>query len=316
MRKRSLSLASLLAIVVAPIVFVPAMQAQVRVSIEFKRQMFLTYEPMVATVSIENLTGQDLQLTDEPGHKWFGFEIETPAGRLIPPRDPNYEVSPVSVGPGQTLRRAINLTPLYPMSEFGTYSVRATVWVAQLQRFFGSNEERLEVTDGRPIWTQTIGVPPGAQVEGKSRIVSLLVFRLPRSVSLYIRIEDPDAGLIYCTHQLGRTMSTTTPAVELDAANQIHVLQPAAPKIYVYSKVGLNGEILVRKTFNETKTRPTLRKQKSGEVEVVGGEFVDPNAPAPTVAPPSVTDRPVPLPPGAKASPGAGGRFSMPTPPP
>lgn len=269
--------------------------AQVRVDITFKRRVYLSYEPIIANVTIENFSGQDLELSDTGDKRWFGFEIEMPGGRLIPPSNPNYSIPPIHVPSGQSLTRAINLTPLYPLSEYGTYMIRASVYVQAAGRYFSSAPERIEITNGRTLWEQKVGVAEGPDA-GNLRAVSLIQFKHPQSIALYLRIEDPDEGIIYCTHQLGRTVNLGSPDVMLDASNNIHVLQLAAPKMYLYSHVNLDGRMVERKVYSTTKTRPSLHRTPEGTVGVVGGAFVDPNAPKPDVPPATVADRPVPLP--------------------
>ena len=50
---------------------------------------------------------------------------------------------------------------------------------------------------------------------------------------LYLRVEDKEAGVIYCTTQLGRFITFASPDIELDGGNQIHILQNTAPKAFL-----------------------------------------------------------------------------------
>ena len=84
--------------------------------------------------------------------------------------------------------------------------------------------------------------------------------------------------MIYCTHRLGRIVSYGTPQIELDASNRIHILQNVAPKAFLYSHVGLNGEVLERKTYNQTGKRPGLIKSTNGDLNVIGAVLIDPEA--------------------------------------
>jgi hypothetical protein len=282
--------------VLAALGTLPDASAQVEVHIAFKRQLYLIYEPIICTVTIVNRTGRELTLQDTPENRWFSFQIETPDGRPIPPVDPNYANSAVQVGSGQTLRRSVNLTPLFPLREFGTYRVRSTIYAADLERFFSSPTLNIEITEGRTLWQQVVGVPPSDTMEGKSRKITMLAHRLPQTSMLYIRIQDDDRGVVYCTHQLGRFIAFGNPDVELDANNQVHVLQNVAPKSFVYSHVGLNGEVIKRQSYQDVTGRPILVKTGDGTVTVQGGTPFDPNAPSPTESLPALHDRPVPLP--------------------
>lgn len=282
--------------------FALVVPAQVRVDLAVPRSLFIRYEPLLAQVTITNQSGQELEFADEGNYKWFSFKIQTTKGRLVPPYDPDYQLNPMQLGPGQSAKRLVNLTPLYPMTEFGVYRVTAIIYSRQLKQFFSSNPPlNIEITEGREIWKETVGAP-----DGGTRTVSLLSHRLPTYTQLYIRIKDDRGGQIYCTHQLGRlVLSYGLPDVELDAQNNVHILQNIAPKQFLHSKIGLSGEVLVREQYVADRTKPQLRRQAHGGVEVVGGHFVDPNAipvagDGSEVPPPSVSDRPVPLPPEAE----------------
>ena len=82
--------------------------------------------------------------------------------------------------------------------------------------------------------------------------------------------------------------------------NTIHILQNVAPKAFLYSHIGLNGEVLDRKTYNQLSKRPGLKKTADGGYQVIGALLIDPNeAAAKAEQPlPSLSDRPVPLPGG------------------
>jgi hypothetical protein len=178
---------------------------------------------------------------------------------------------PLKIETGQRVTQQINLTPLYPVQDFGTYHVRTHVYFADLGKFFYSATRVFEVTDARPIWQQTVGVPGGAAAPGDVRTYSLLTNRFPDHTSLYVRVQDKDTGVVYATYSLGRAISFEEPQAEIDHANQLHVLHCSAPRAWAYSRIGLNGELLAHSSFIETKTRPRLVRAANGEVAVHGG---------------------------------------------
>lgn len=273
-------------------------QAQVRVDLEFKRKLFVMYEPLIAVVTINNLSGRPLLLKSTDLHRWFGFNIETDDGRIIPPINANYDLASAAVGPGERLSRSVNLTPLFPLHEFGSYRVKATVWVDEFGRYFSSPPRAIEITDGRAIWQEVVGVPSN---DGRPelRTVTLLSHKLSRSTRLYIRIEDREGGRIFATHQLGPFLTFGRPEVMLDADNDIHILQNSSPKQFIYSHVGLGGEVLVRQAYVEDGTRPKLVRQDGGSVAVMGGRpYVPGEEPADGGTTDGIGDRPVPLPEG------------------
>ena len=287
---------SLLMFLVASLMTCQSLRAQVLVDLSIKRVLYVAYEPLLVTVRITNLSGGRLLLSDVDGKKWFGFQIETLDGRPIPPSDPDYQIAPQEVGPGESITRTVNLTQLYPMGDFGSYRIMASIYVAELSQYFSSPPLTVEITEGRLIWQQVVGVPGISDLKGSSRTVSLLSHRLPERTDLYLRIEDKESGIVFCTHRLGDYISYSKPEVLLDSANNIHVLQNPQPRLFVYSKVGLNGKIMDRASLNAPKDHPRLRREKDGSVVVVGGIPFDPHAsPTPNKIS-NLSERPVPLP--------------------
>src|SRR5438132_4811468 len=93
-------------------------EAQIQVDLKFKRVQYIAYEPVVATLAVTNLAGRDVELRDENGQSWFGFEITTRDGQLLAPT--TRETSePLKIESGKTVTRKINLTPAFPIHDRG-----------------------------------------------------------------------------------------------------------------------------------------------------------------------------------------------------
>ena len=283
--------------------FLHSGSAQLQVDIKLKRTLYISYEPILITVSLTNLSGNQLPLSDADGNHWFGFQIETLDGRPIAPRSLGYTNEPLVLQAGQKLSRTVNLTPLFPIGEFGGYRIQAAIYAASLKRYFNSPPLNIEITDGRPIFQKTVGVPEGMPGAGETRNITVLTNRLPNSTQLYLRIENAQGGTVFCTHRLGRLVSYGTPEIILDKKNQIHVLQNMAPKAFLYSHIGLNGEVLQRKIYSQIVKRPILREGPDGKIQVIGAQEINPAAEAAKSPVPSLSDRPVPLPDSATDTP-------------
>ena len=275
------------------------LHAQIQVELKISRRFFMAYEPVVATVAITNLAGRDIQLQDGDSQKWFGFSIYNSEDSPVGPRDLNYHVSPLMVPAGQTLKRKVNLNELYPINEFGLYRIRASVYFAEMHKYFSSPPVSIEVSDGKLIWQQVVGVPEGQEGGGTNRVISVLSFRLPKDNQLYVRIEDRDAGIMYCTHSVGKILDPDGIQVVLDQQNQIHLMQLVGARTYAYTHIGLNGELIEQTAYNQVKSYPHLKKLANGNVGVVGGQIEQPKdttVGAPNV--PKLSDRPAGLPAG------------------
>jgi len=84
-------------------------------------------------------------------------------------------------------------------------------------------------------------------------------------------VEDKDSGIVYATYSLGQVIAFDQPQAEFDHDNQLHVLYCAAPRAWAYARVGLNGQLVSRASFSETKTRPRLVHSDDGMVKISGG---------------------------------------------
>lgn len=268
-RSSNVSKSALVAVCV--LAFNAAAEAQIQVDLKFKRLQYIAYEPVVATLAITNLAGRDIELRDADGQSWLGFEITGAEDQPIAPLNTNNSQPPLKIQAGQRVTRQIDLGPLYPIQDFGAYHVRTHVYFADLAKYFYSGTGVFEVTDARPIWQQTVGIPNGGSASGDVRTYSLLTNRFPDHTSLYVRVQDKDTGVVYATYSLGRTISFEQPQAEIDRANQLHVLHCAAPRAWSYSRIGLNGELLSHSSVLETNTRPRLVHSGDGNVAVHGG---------------------------------------------
>jgi hypothetical protein len=265
--------------------------AQIQVELKFPRLQYIAYEPVVANLVITNLAGRDVDLRDNGGQSWFGFEVTGSEDRSIAPIS-NAGTEPLSIAAGKRVTRKINLTPLFSVHDFGTYRVRAHIYFADLNKFFYSQTKVFEVTDARPIWQKTVGVPDGGSENGNVRTYSLMTNRFPDHTSLYVRVEDKDSGIIYATYSLGQLIALDEPQTEFDRSNQLHVLYCAAPRTWSYARVGLNGQLLSRASFAETKTRPRLVHSEDGVVKISGGMMDTPVTQATRETAPKLSARP------------------------
>ena len=265
--------------------FAAAANGQIQVELKFKRLQYIAYEPVVATLGITNLAGRDIELHDSDSQSWLGFEVTGNEGQPIAPLNSENAQPTLKIQAGQRVTRQIDLAPLYPVHDFGAYHVRTHVYFADLGKFFYSGKRVFEVTDARPIWQETMGIPTGVAAPGEVRTYSLLTNRFPDHTSLYVRVQDKDTGIVYATYSLGRSLAFEQPQAEIDRANQLHVLHCAAPRAWSYSRIGLNGQLLEHSLFMETKTRPRLVHSGNGKVAVRGGMIETPSQSSRSTAP-------------------------------
>ncbi len=271
------------------------LHAQVKVEIKIAHRLYVAYEPILATVSITNLSGRDLELKDVDGNQWFGFQVLNLEDQPVAPRDLHYKLEPLVLEAGSTVKRTVNLVTLFPVTEFGLYRVKATIFFAPLNRYYTSVAQNIEVTEGKTIWQQTVGAPGGEKEGDGYRNYNVMTHRLPAETRLYVRVEDREKNLVLATYPIGRLTFGESPEVMLDASNRLHILHPHGPRSHLHTEIGLDGEFIGQTTIVETKTRPRLRKVEGGRVAVFGGALdLPPQANA--TPPPKLSDRPPGLP--------------------
>ncbi|MEI8235308.1 MAG: hypothetical protein WCH57_11585 [Verrucomicrobiota bacterium] len=276
---------------------VQPLHAQLQVGMDIKRHFLMVYEPIMVTVTVRNLAGRDVTLADSPTQSWFGFQINRGDGQLVPPLDPNYRLAPLTIPAGQTIKRTLMLNTLFPIHELGLYRVRGVIYYSAMDKYFQSPLMNLEISEGKTIWQQTVGVPDGIQGAGGTRRLSLLSFRQSDYTYLYVRVEDVDGGMIYAATPLGRVIAGLDPDVQVDLKNSLHVLQVVGPKSYRYSCIGVNGEVLAQENYFSSKERPILRRNASGAVSVLGGQVqVQEGTSGASKTANKLSDRPVPIP--------------------
>jgi hypothetical protein len=282
----------------------PGLYSQIQVEMRIPRRLYIAYEPIIVTVGITNLSGRDITLQDIDSQKWFGFQVNTADDRIVPPLDLNYKLSPLTIAAGETVKRQLNLTALYAVHEFGVYHIKASVYFGETRKYYNSTDNSFDVTEGKLVYHQTVGVPPGQEGAGTSREISLLTHRDEKYNILYIRVEDRENGLVYITAPLGRILLSYDPQVALDKKNQIHILHLYGPRAYVYTRIGLNGEWLGQANYNVVKSQPTFKKMPDGSVAILGGKLdVPANPAANATAAPKLSDRPPGLPKDTKEIP-------------
>src|SRR5690349_20850850 len=122
-----------------------AANAQIEVQLKFSRLQYIAYEPLLATVTITNRAGRDIDLRDDGGERWFGFEITGGDGQSVT-ADSSQKMEPLHIETGQTVTQKINLVDLYPIEDFGNYHIRAHVYFSDLGRYFYSQTKLVKVT--------------------------------------------------------------------------------------------------------------------------------------------------------------------------
>lgn len=244
--------------------------AQISVSLEPSKKLYVAYEPVTVTVSITNRAGRDIVLASR-GTPWLSFNVTDSNGNLVSPGGPT-SFEPVMVPAGQMLSRKINVNSMYPMGQKGIYRVSASVYFPQLDRYFQSQPYTIQVSDGRELWRQVVGVPEGREGEGTYRRYTLLSFNTGSERLLYVRVQDDRTGAVFATFSLGQFIAIREPEWTIDGQNQLHILQMGAPRTFAHTVIDVDGQVVSRQVYYEAGgRRPQLAPTDTGEIVVAGG---------------------------------------------
>jgi hypothetical protein len=275
---------------------ITAAHGQIGVQLSLKRRAYIAHEPIIATVTLTNMSGRELILEDTPQLQWFGFQVNGEAERIVPPRNPDYALDSVQLQAGETLKKSVNLNELYALGDLGSFKVRATIYLAPAKRYFASRPLQIEITDGRVVSRLAAGVPEGMVNAGAVHTFSLLTHYHDEGRMLYVRVQDRDDGRVFGTYRLGRLIDGAPPQAQFDTGNNFYVLHLIGRHAWVLSKIGVNGDFMGQTKYDAAKSRPTLRKLADGTLQIVGGRKEAAIAQTPTAPPVKLSDRPAGLP--------------------
>ncbi len=280
---------------------VPWAGAQVNVQLTLDEKEFLPREALIIGVRITNISGQDFALGKD--NHWVHFMVETSTKSVVPRLDTMPVSGEFQVQAGKITTRYLNLAPYYDLLRPGRYRVTAVVDIAPLGLQVTSLPQEFDIVKGFPIWEQAFGVPRLAGVSNappdfrKYSLVQITGARQPR---LYAQVSDVNNNQIYRVTFLGLLLSFSTPEIQLDAGNNLHVLYQKGSRSFLYAVINPDGRLILRQTHMYTSLRPALKKDFDGSVRVINSvrrpseddepspdSSVEPPAKLSTNAPPS-----------------------------
>ncbi len=257
-----------------------AAHAQLRVSLAFKRDTFMMYEPVRAEVTVKNVSGTSFVLGGPGGQSWLSFNLTNGDGSNVAPfNSGRINAESRVMKPGEELVQPVILNRGFSLSRRGNYVARAQVYFPPLQRYLSTPLKRFNVDDGRVFWERTFKAPESQG--GGFRKYQLISYSQYDKSRIYLRLRDESLDRVLTTYSLGRAIIHKQPQVTTDAENHLHVLYMGAPKMYVHAEISTNGKVLDRSVYKDPKNNPPrLVQSNTNIVRVSGGVWRDPDAPA------------------------------------
>jgi hypothetical protein len=257
-----------------------AASAQVELTWSLANHRTVLMEPVRATVTIANRSGQTLDLTPRGNARLF-FDVEDQPASTVAGTGRPLLARPVIVPAGETRAVDVNLLDAYRLVRGQSYMLTPVLEFAGM-RFFGRRLS-LEVQPGLELARRDCGLPAA----GDARAVSLRLIHRDRSDRLFIRIDDSATGYCLGVYDLGRVIRFFAPRLEQDAAGAFHVLHQTAPDRFAHSVFDYDGAPLGTAFYGAAAGRIRLAPNEQGGLEVQGGTpyVEDPATPGILVGP-------------------------------
>jgi hypothetical protein len=266
--KRVLAVVLLLLCVVS----VRAQSGAVSVELELDQDQFLSNEDMILTVRITNRSGRDLRLGANAD--WLTFSVEARDNLVVQKLGDVPVQGEFVVNSAQVATKRVNLTPYFSFRQLGRYLVAATVKIPDWNVTATSRPKPFEIINGTNLRELEFGMPPAAgdpNAPPEVRKYILQQARYLRHLKLYFRLTDASGTRTLRVYPLAMMVSFDRPEAQVDRTSNLHVLNQIGARMFHYCVINSNGEMILRRYYDYTETRPGLRVDDEGKISVAGG---------------------------------------------
>ena len=251
-----------------------AAHGQIAATLQLAKTQYVAGEAVMATVTVTNHAGQDLTFRANDRQPWLDFVIKNNGGEPAIPSG-HATFGSVVVPVGQSMSRQVNLSTLFNLAEMGSFSVYGVVRNPNdPTEETSTNRLLFNVTNGRPYWTQKVGVKGDST---KTREFRVLNYSGDQKTELYVQVLDGRTGTAINTFSLGAALMFQKPQITVDRNQVLHVFFLASPTMWMHATVDTNGKLLDRSLHLRPATGdPTLMTQQDGSVTIENSIPYDP----------------------------------------
>jgi hypothetical protein len=251
--------------------------AQVTLEVELAQRQFLPSESLPVAVRLTNRSGQPLHLGDDP--KWLTFSVTSVD---------NFVVTKIADVPVQG--------EFEVGSSHGSYRIVARVRIKEWNAEFTSPPQPFDIIDGAKLWSQTFGLPaPAGTTNGVPEVRRYTLEEanyLRSQLRMYVQVSDESERQIFKVRAIGPMVSFSQPEARLDPRNRLHVIYQSGARVFNYSIVNPDGDIVWQENYDYLNTRPRLHIADDGNITVLGGVRRLKPDDVPVVQPPSAKPAP------------------------
>ena len=257
-----------------------AASAQIELTWSLAHHRTVLMEPVRATVTIANRTGQTLDLSPR-GNARLRFDAEDQPSSPVAETGQPLLAQPVIIPDGETRAVDVNLLTTYRLVKGQSYMLTPVLEFAGL-RFFGRRLS-LEIQPGLELARRDCGLPAA----GTARTATLRLLNRDRSDRLFFRLDDSSTGYCLGVYDLRLVIRLFAPLLEPDPASAFRVLHHPGRDRFAHSTFGTDGAPLGTTFYGATVGSIRLASNERGDLEVQGGTpyVEDPENPGVLVGP-------------------------------
>jgi hypothetical protein len=195
------------------------------------------------------------------------------------------------VGSSQVATKRVDLAPYFALTRQGGYRVTAWVHIKDWNVEIPSSPQPFNVIDGARLWSQTFGLPVPAGVTNRVPEVRKYTLEeanyLRSQLRMYVQVSDEAETRIFKVRAIGPMVSFSQPETLVDRFSHLHVMYQSGARIFTYSVVSPDGDIVRQEKYDYLNARPRLHTDDDGNITVLGGARRVKPSDTPVVKPPS-----------------------------
>jgi len=281
--------------------------AQITVEVVLDQSQFLPSESLPVAVRITNRTGQQMHLGADAN--WLTFSVAAVDNFVVAKLGDVPVRGEFDLGTAQMATKRVDVAPYFNLSRQGSYRIVATLHVKDWNVEIPSLPQSFDVIDGAKLWSQSFGIPaPAGVTNGAPQVRKYTLEQanyLRSQLRMYVQVSDESERNIFKVRAIGPMVSFSQPEAQLDRLNNLHVIYQSGARVYTYSLVNPDGDIVRQENYDYLNTRPRLQTDDNGNIAVLGGLRRVKPIDMPTVQAPGAMPAPALAPAPASAAPAA-----------
>lgn len=262
--------------------------AQIRVACELPHEVYVPFEPVVASVTLINDTGSAIPLGSQSGAIRIRMDMTDVYGNALSRISHKGLTAPDTLPAYTSVVIQASLQRMYDLTARGEYSVTAKAEWGDSS--FASPKRFFDIIPGVELKRAKVPLADGLG----SRTYMLITINRARGDQLLVRVDDEEQSLCYGVVNLGRILNRRKPPIiKVDGLGQCHLLFQRAPGQYAYAVCGPDAVLMKQDDLASDYQDARLEIDDSGDVVVLGIPMPEP----PPVYRGNLEDTPVRRPP-------------------